>query len=300
VQPPQSAPEPKPGKLNRWLSRAEKQEEPKSEGTSSVLGDTSIGGLSACCHLIKLLEPEELMKVKDILVAAMRDKGLDGELVEAPKLAAPVIPAKANEASKKLAEVMAQVTELANDAAARELAAIKAINRAREEAKAFAAKQNSSNHDSQGGGGGGGGGEGGGKLDRWVKRAEQKSAESKAEEPAQNGKLSRWLKRAEKKADPEPEKPKEPEEHVDESSTDALDVTKRCCKRVRAAWEATDKAGGGSAFLKEKAQLAEEKRALENLMQMVYAAHHTNSKYIHTSYTCMYVCMYMYVCNTPE
>ena len=49
-----------------------------------VLGDASVGGLSACCHLIKLLEPEELLKVKDVLVASMRAKGLDGELVEVP------------------------------------------------------------------------------------------------------------------------------------------------------------------------------------------------------------------------
>jgi len=52
-------------------------------------------------------------------------------------------------------------------------------------------------------------------------------------------------------------------------------VALRCFKRVRNAWASADKAGGGSAFLKEKAQLAEEKRALENLMQMVYAVRNT-------------------------
>ena len=95
---------------DRWRTRREgKKEQSQSEGVSIVNGDTSI--IAACCHLIKLLEPEELIEVKDLLVTTMREKGLDLELVEAPKLATPVMPSTANEATKKLAQVIAQGSE---------------------------------------------------------------------------------------------------------------------------------------------------------------------------------------------
>jgi hypothetical protein len=95
---------------DRWRTRREgKKEQSQSEGVSIVSGDTSI--IAACCHLIKLLEPEELIEVKDLLVTTMREKGLDLELVEAPKSATSVMPATANEATKKLAQVIAQGSE---------------------------------------------------------------------------------------------------------------------------------------------------------------------------------------------
>ena len=282
--PPANGGEPAARRLDRWLSRAETPSDLKSDGISAVLGDTNIGGLSACCHLIKLLEPAELIKVKDILVAAMRERGLDAELVEAPKLAAPEIPKNANAATKKLVEVMTHITELANEAATREQAAVKAIKQAEDEAKALQqaqAKAESQALAIKGAGmsaaGGGEGGEGNGKLNRWLKRAEQNAAETAPAEEG-NGKLGRWLKRAEKKdaaTNGVAAVAKAPEPEVDESSTDPLDVALRCCKRVRNAWASADKAGGGAAFLKEKAQLTEEKRALENLMQMVYAVRNT-------------------------
>ena len=266
-----------PRKLDRWLSRAEKNS-PVDDGISAVLGDgASLGGLSACCHLIKLLEAHELVKVKDVLVASMRERGLDGELVEAPKLAAPEIPADASAATRKLGEVMTHLAELANEAGRRELAAAKAIKTEEEEAKALQRQEDERKGrnlvanglaGSAAMGGGGGGDQGGGKLGRWLKRAEQKAAEPKPPEP--EGKLGRWLARAERKGDN-----KTPEAEVDESSSDPLDVALRCCARVRRCWQTSDKAGGGAVFLKEKAKLAADKRALENLMQMVYAVQNT-------------------------
>ena len=267
-----------PRKLDRWLSRAEKNSPPPDDGISAVLGDSaSLGGLSACCHLIKLLEAHELVKVKDVLVASMRERGLDGELVEAPKLAAPEIPADASAATRKLGEVMTHLAELANEAGRRELAAAKAIKTEEEEAKALQRQEDERKErslvanglaGSAAMGGGGGGDQGGGKLGRWLKRAEQKAAEPKPPEP--EGKLGRWLARAERKGDN-----KTPEAEVDESSSDPLDVALRCCARVRRCWQTSDKAGGGAVFLKEKAKLAADKRALENLMQMVYAVQNT-------------------------
>ena len=219
AQPPlPPAASPAPGeqasrKLDRWLSRTEATTEPKSEGIAAVLGDTAgMGGLSACCHLIKLLEPQELLKVKEVLVASMMDKGLSSELVEAPKMAAPEIPADANEATKKLGEVLASLTQLSNEAAEREQAAVKALKKAEEDAKAMqaAAKKQAAVASSAaaGAGAGEGGGEGGGKMNRWIKRAEQKAAEPKGEEEAAPaGKLGRWLKRAENKPTQDPEVP---------------------------------------------------------------------------------------------
>ena len=137
LPPSASSAEPAPGKLDRWLSRSEKPADQKSDGIATVLGETDVGGLSACCHLIRLLEAEELIKVKDVLVAAMKDKGLEGELVEAPKLAAPEVPKDASKASKKLADVMTHITTLANEAATREQEAAKAMKKAAEEAKAL-------------------------------------------------------------------------------------------------------------------------------------------------------------------
>ena len=279
------------GKLDRWLSRTEKLSDKTGDSIAAVLGDSNVGGVSACCHLIKLLEAEELIKVKDVLVATMRERGLDGELVEAPKLAAPDVPKNASAATKKLAEVMTHITGLANEAATREQAAAKAMKKAEEEAKAL--KQAESKALAPNGSAGAAeagaseGGEGGGKLNRWLKRAEKKAADPKPEEPA--GKLGRWIKRAEnKEADRKPSDmsaasgaPASDEvpsaDALDEApgSTDPLDVTVHCCKRVRAAWATADKAGGGSAFLREKAKLDQEKRALENLMQMVYAVRNT-------------------------
>ena len=111
--------------------------------------------------------------------------------------------------------------------------------------------------------------------------AEKKAAEPKPDEPA--GKLGRWLKRAENKESDKSAKPAsdktmpEIEEGAADTpkSSDAVDVAEHCCERVRRAWVTAEKAGGGSAFLREKAKLAEEKRALENLMQMVYAVRNT-------------------------
>ena len=100
------------GKLDRWLSRQKDMEAAKSissqdgptstqNGAEGIVADTqsqttkptisvgkppvgasprspaargSMGGVGACCNLIRLLDPDELKRVHEVLVGAMREK----------------------------------------------------------------------------------------------------------------------------------------------------------------------------------------------------------------------------------
>jgi hypothetical protein len=107
------------------------------------------------------------------------------------------------------------------------------------------------------------------KLNRWLKKTAAapppppEPAPPPTEESGASGgsKLGRWLKKVEASAAPAAPTP-------DEGGSE--DPVRRCCEAVRAAWKAADEAAacGGMASA-EWTKLEQEKKALDNLMQMV-------------------------------
>lgn len=78
--------------------------------------------------------------------------------------------------------------------------------------------------------------------------------------PASASKLGRWLKKVEASASPAA------------ATLEAApqDPVRRCCEAVRASWQAADAAAAfGGMAAAEWTKLEQEKKALDNLMQMV-------------------------------
>ena len=103
------------------------------------------------------------------------------------------------------------------------------------------------------------------KLSRWLKKTSSAAptpppAPPPAAEAPPSGKLGRWLKKVEATAAPGKDGAGDAEEHP----------VRRCCAAVRAAWKAADEAAAcGGMGAGEWAKLEQEKKALDNLMEMV-------------------------------
>ena len=158
------------GKLDRWLSRAKTEHAEKPGSLVSANGATgtsaekttlqistpsslsgkpppspssrspaargSSGGVGACCNLIRLLDPDELARVHEVLVAAMREKnvplpvppdctaggphGNSSELLHRDFEKTPmVLTAAAGESFALLMDMLEEVRKLGSEAARR-------------------------------------------------------------------------------------------------------------------------------------------------------------------------------------
>ncbi|EKX31725.1 hypothetical protein GUITHDRAFT_149108, partial [Guillardia theta CCMP2712] len=288
---PAEAPAPPQGKkLDRWLSRA--KAEPAMNGHADAADneqctDKENEGLVACCNLIKLLEPEELKKVQSCLVDAMQSKGTvpdAGKFSSPPaQIVVPPLPKDANEATGVLQTVLVELASLMKEAVERERKTNEAPAPAPSKPEATAteapnvADQTSPAPAS-----------GNNKLDRWLSRAKQPpppspppGAAASDDDGGKKSKLDRWLSRAAQTPAPTPSDPPAAGAAVKDTAAgpdptqDPLAFTRRCCDVVRSSWAAYDKFGGGASLMKEKSRLAAEKKALDSLMQMVYAIRDT-------------------------
>jgi hypothetical protein len=109
------------------------------------------------------------------------------------------------------------------------------------------------------------------KLNRWLKKTAAAPEPPKPAPPplpapaSSESKLGRWLKKVEQNPAAPAPGPADAAPGKGEG-----DVVRRCCAAVRAAWKAADAAAEcGGAGAGEWAKLEQEKRALDNLMQMV-------------------------------
>jgi hypothetical protein len=144
------------GKLDRWLERSTGKDDVDAQGSIAADGRPpgapdctpkptansksprtpparGMGGVSACCNLIRLLDPEELAQVHGVLVQAMREKKvrvapLPDDLVVLPPStefqgvfkAAPKVPASASyDSVAELNQVLEEIRKLGSDATLR-------------------------------------------------------------------------------------------------------------------------------------------------------------------------------------
>jgi hypothetical protein len=339
--------EPSNGKLDRWLARQKAKDSaaprtpgaaegvngapataagvtpPPSAGKPPLGGSPrspagargSAGGVGACCNLIKLLDPDELVRVHEALVAVMREKrvvvpALPGDLVTAPGKGGPVGPlgdhqdftrrpmvltATAGESIALLTDVLEEVRKLGSEAAHREDKISSVSNPPAQSEPATGAAP----------------GEGDGeappsaKMSRWLNKVAKNKEEaasangpsgpstnSAVAEPAEagegeappSGKASRWLKRLNKAKggaatdSSEAAPASDPPLAVSSSSDVTAPAGETPVEFVRRACAAVRKSwarGGAMTLTEEWDKLNRERASIEALTAMVYAVKQT-------------------------
>jgi len=300
------------GKLDRWLSRQRSLQATAAAAAASELGGKdlgdqsngatstldartppsadkppagaggrpsrgSMGGVGACCNLIRLLDPEELARVHDVLVDAMREKN-----VKVPELPSDLVAGSTSTPGRPHAAVPPQPDDNAFQRSPMILMAtagesIAMLTEVLEEARKLGSEavQHTKKRNAATSGPAAAGLSGAGVASQGAGSGEGLGAEAAGEE-----KLGRWLKRAIKKDNNGPPPTSAPDASAAPPPLDETPVAfvKRACDSVRASWASG--VGRNMSLAEEWEKLRLERASLDALIRMVTAVKETPEKIV--------------------